>query len=45
MLDASLLDILLRGESGDPFAILGPHQNGKVWEIRALLPGGKSSGN
>ena len=33
-------DALLAGEHGDPFALLGPHQNdaGKWW-VHALLPG------
>ncbi len=31
-------DAIVGGYHGDPFAILGPHQNGEGWVVRALLP-------
>jgi 1,4-alpha-glucan branching enzyme len=40
--DPGALDALVRGEHGDPFALLGPHQgaDGRWW-IRAFLPGAR----
>ncbi len=32
------VDAILTGQHGDAFAILGPHQAEKGWEIRAFLP-------
>jgi 1,4-alpha-glucan branching enzyme len=40
--DTAALEALVRGENGDPFALLGPHgcPNGQL--IRALLPGARA---
>ncbi len=32
------IDAILSGHHGDAFSVLGPHQAGNVWEVRAFLP-------
>ena len=32
------LEAILNGTHGDPFSVLGPHQVGDGWEVRAFLP-------
>ena len=38
-LDQSSAAAIAGGWHGDPFAVLGPHKRGKVWEITAFVPG------
>ena len=32
------IEAIVQGKHGDPFRVLGPHQNGSQWEVRAFLP-------
>ena len=32
------LEAIVQGRHGDPFRLLGPHENGEHWEVRAFLP-------
>ena len=37
MPDRAAIEALLRAEHGDPFAVLGLHACGEMWELRVLL--------
>ncbi len=39
LLDRGAAEAIAGGWHGDPFAVLGPHQQGKAWEITAFVPG------
>ncbi|MFP5391667.1 MAG: GlgB N-terminal domain-containing protein, partial [Gammaproteobacteria bacterium] len=41
-LTPALIGALMIGEHTDPFAVLGMHQEGDAWVVRALLPGAAS---
>jgi 1,4-alpha-glucan branching enzyme len=32
------MEAIINGTHSDPFSVLGPHQQGKKWEVRAFLP-------
>ena len=32
------MEAIVTGSHGDPFSVLGPHQTGDGWEVRAFLP-------
>src|SRR5271165_237429 len=32
------IEAIVQGHHGDPFRLLGPHQSGSHWEVRAFLP-------
>ncbi len=38
-LDRGAAEAIAGGWHGDPFAVLGPHKQGKAWEIAAFVPG------
>src|SRR3984885_13979859 len=38
------LEAILNGTHGDPFSVLGPHQVGDGWEVRAFLPQAMEAG-
>jgi 1,4-alpha-glucan branching enzyme len=38
------LEAILNGTHGDPFSVLGPHQVGDGWEVRAFLPQAMDAG-
>jgi 1,4-alpha-glucan branching enzyme len=38
------LEAILNGTHGDPFSVLGPHQEGDGWEVRAFLPQAMDAG-
>ena len=40
--DAGTAESLLTGTMSNPFAVLGPHKNGRRWSVTALLPGAQS---
>ena len=40
--DAATSEALLSGAMCDPFAVLGPHRNGRRWSVTALLPGAET---
>ncbi|MEZ5454704.1 MAG: 1,4-alpha-glucan branching protein GlgB [Lysobacteraceae bacterium] len=42
MPDRAAIEALLRAEHGDPFAVLGLHACGEMWELRVLLPSATS---
>lgn len=42
MLPEAEVRALMRAEHGDPFAVLGPHQDGEGLWVRALLPGAQA---
>jgi 1,4-alpha-glucan branching enzyme len=39
LLDRGAAEAIAGGWHGDPFAVLGPHKQGKTWEITAFVPG------
>ncbi len=41
-LDASAVAAIVGGSDDDPFAVLGPHQAGKDWVVRAFVPGAET---
>jgi 1,4-alpha-glucan branching enzyme len=38
-MDKRVIEALVHGCHGDPFALLGPHREGDGWTVRGLLPG------
>ena len=40
--DTATAEALLTGSMSDPFAVLGPHKNGRRWSVTALLPGAEA---
>ncbi|HVZ14877.1 MAG TPA: hypothetical protein VG894_10500, partial [Bauldia sp.] len=41
-LDAAAVAAIVGGVHDDPFGVLGPHQKGKDWVVRAFVPGAES---
>ncbi len=35
----AIIEAIVRGEHGDPFAVLGPHEEGSVLNVRVFAPG------
>ncbi|GAB4382069.1 1,4-alpha-glucan branching protein GlgB [Albidovulum sp.] len=42
VLDPATAEAILGGAMSDPFAVLGPHRDGRRWRVTVLLPGAES---
>ncbi len=40
--DDAVVEAIVAGRHGDPFAVLGPHKSGNAWVARAFLPGAET---
>lgn len=38
-----IMEAIVTGQHGDPFSVLGPHQLGNEWVVRAFLPGAETA--
>ena len=37
-----IIEAIVSGRHGDPFAVLGPHPRGSAWQLRAFVPGAEA---